>query len=128
MLTNPEMDTRKQQTHLVFERARSLRPMTPSELLAFMQMIRVEDDCWLWTGKQHRHGYGLTHQDGDSAWVHRLSYRHFIGPIPKGFVIDHICESKACVHPAHLKDVTLSQNNLLYHWRRRDAHNFRLPF
>ena len=128
MLTNPKSDNRVPQTHLVFERARNLRPMTPPELITFMQSIVVVEDCWLWTGKRHRHGYGQFNQDGDTAWTHRLSYRHFKGPIPRGFVIDHVCESKACANPAHLKAVTLSQNNLLYHWRRRDAHNLRLPF
>lgn len=130
MLTNPEPDNSVPQTHLVFDRARSLRPMTPTEFVKFMHSVTVNGrgDCWTWVGKCHRHKYGLTRQDGESAWVHRLSYRHFIGPIPKGLVIDHICENKACVNPAHLKAITLSANGLLYHWRRRDALNLRLPF
>ena len=131
MLTNPELPKQEvKQTHLVFERARSLRKMTPTEFVSFMHQVAVNGtgDCWTWTGKQHRHNYGLVHQDGDSAWVHRLSYTHFVGPIPKGLVIDHICENKRCVNPEHLKAVTLSANNLLYHWRRRDVHNLRLPF
>ena len=130
MLSNPEMDTRPRQTHLVFERARSLRKMTPTEFVNFMHKVTVNGtgDCWTWKGKQHRHNYGLAHQDGDSCWVHRLSYTHFKGAIPKGLVIDHICENKRCVNPEHLKAVTLSQNNSLWHWRRRDEHTLRLPF
>lgn len=132
MLTNQEPDNRVMQTHLVFERAKLLRKMTIIEFIKFMAFVRIqpasEGECWLWVGKRHRHNYGQFNQDGDTAWVHRLSYRYYKGPIPKGLVIDHICENKNCVNPAHLKAVTLSQNNQLYHWRRRDAHNLRLPF
>ena len=130
MLTNPEPDNRIPQTHLVFERAKILRPMTPTEFVKFMHLVAINGtgDCWTWIGKRHRHNYGQFNQDGETAWTHRLSYRHFIGPIPKGFIIDHICENKACANPYHLKAVTLSQNNLLYHWRKRDKYNLRLPF
>jgi hypothetical protein len=130
ILSNPEYIDKKPQTHLVFEQAYSLRPMNPTEFVLFMHKVTVNGtgECWTWTGKAHRHNYGIISQDGKNAWVHRLSYTHFKGPIPRGLVVDHICENKRCVNPDHLKVVTLSQNNQLYHWRRRDRHNMRLPF
>jgi hypothetical protein len=100
------------------------------EFVEFMRQVKTNgaEGCWIWTGRRHRHKYGQFNQDGETCWAHRLMYRHFVGPIPKGLVVDHICENKDCVNPRHLKAVTLSQNNLLYHWRRRDAVNRRLPF
>ena len=104
--------------------------MIPDELLKFMHKIKKDEEtgCWEWIGKLHRHKYGITHQDGDSAWTHRLSFTHFVGPIPQYHVIDHICENKGCCNPEHLKAVTLSVNNLLWWWRQRDKYNLMLPF
>jgi hypothetical protein len=102
--------------------------MAPTELLRFMQKVQLtKAGCWLWTGNT-RHNYGSWHQDGDSCWVHRLMYRHFVGPIPKYHVIDHMCENKGCCNPEHLKAVTLSANAQLWHWRRMDEYVLRLPF
>jgi len=32
-------------------------------------------------------------------------YEHFVGPIPDGFHIDHLCRNRACANPAHLEAV-----------------------
>jgi hypothetical protein len=34
--------------------------------------------------------------------AHRVSYEHYVGPIPKGLEIDHLCRVRHCVNPAHL--------------------------
>ena len=36
----------------------------------------------------------------------------FVGPLPDGLVLDHLCRNRACVNPEHLEPVTQSVNLL----------------
>ena len=69
--------------------------------------FRDPTDCWEWKGSTQWGGYG-------SLWpglkAHRVAYELFVGPIPHGLTIDHLCYKRACVNPAHLEAVTLSEN------------------
>lgn len=62
--------------------------------------------CWVWLGKPSAHGYGYFWYDGKKRLAHRFSYKHLVGPIPDGLVIDHLCRNKMCVNPRHLEPVT----------------------
>ena len=74
-------------------------------------LIKISDDgCWLWQGRLTRDGYGATGAAGRSVLAHRLSYETFVGPIPEGLEIDHLCRVRACVNPAHLEPVTHAEN------------------
>ena len=42
--------------------------------------------------------------------AYRWAYEHFIGPIPDGFTIDHLCRVTRCVRPDHLEAVSLKVN------------------
>jgi hypothetical protein len=70
-----------------------------------------EAGCWVWQ-KYKQYGYGKiyvgSHTAGDrrSAAAHRVSYETFVGPIPAGHHIDHLCRNPACVNPDHLEAVT----------------------
>lgn len=68
-------------------------------------------DCWLWTGCLTERGYGLFWLRGNVR-AHRFSYETFVGPIPDGLVIDHLCRTRACVNPDHLEPVTDRENVL----------------
>lgn len=68
------------------------------------------DGCWLWTGTKHNEGYGRVSFRGTKAFAHRTSYERFVGPIPEGLTIDHLCRNKSCVNPAHLEAVTRKEN------------------
>lgn len=87
------------------------RPRVPVEV-RFHRLYRIEGECWIWQGgKAGGLGYGkFTDDERRSVRAHRWSYEHFIGPIPDGLVIDHLCHKPACVNPAHLEAVTQWEN------------------
>lgn len=67
--------------------------------------------CWIWTGSRNSNGYGKLKVDSGSVYAHRYSYERFIGAIPAGHTIDHLCRVRACCNPAHLEPVTQGENN-----------------
>lgn len=77
-----------------------------------------EDDngCWIWSGSLNHKGYGSFMGEGGRGGrvvlAHRWSHETFIGPIPEGFQVDHLCRVRACVNPAHLESVTPRTNTL----------------
>ncbi len=81
--------------------------------------------CWLWTGALNVPvplGYGQFSADRRSRRAHRWSYEHFVGPIPEGLEIDHLCRVRHCVNPSHLEPVTRSENMQRAPLRGRQRH------
>ncbi len=71
--------------------------------------------CWRWTGYVHTYGYGRFREGtagSRKVQAHRFGYEYFIGPIPKGLDLDHLCRNRACVNPDHLEPVTRRINLL----------------
>lgn len=66
--------------------------------------------CWLWTGHLTSTGYGTFYELGRQWSAHRESYEFFVGPIPDGLVIDHLCRVPRCINPSHLEPVTRGEN------------------
>jgi HNH endonuclease len=73
-----------------------------------------DGDCWRWTGDVSVRGYGRIKRRA----AHRVSYELFVGPIPAGMTIDHLCFNTRCVNPAHLEPVT-AEENLRREWEHR---------
>ena len=79
--------------------------------IRLMEGIELSGDgCWLWTKSIDYGGYGRIGQRGVNARAHRVSYEHFVGPIPDGLSLDHLCRNRRCVNPDHLEPVTGSEN------------------
>lgn len=77
--------------------------------------IVKKDGCWLWTGYLAHGGYGHVSEGGAGGrrlLVHRASYETFVGPIPDGLSIDHLCRVRHCINPQHLEAVPIRVNIL----------------
>lgn len=55
-------------------------------------------------------GYGQLWHGGKKWMAHRWSYEHFVGPIPDGSQIDHLCRNRKCCNPEHLEPISHDEN------------------
>lgn len=79
----------------------------------FVALVRVTATCWFWLGSTNRSGHGQFSVGGKMVKAHRWAYEFFVGPIPDGLVIHHLCGNESCVNPDHLKPITARENTLL---------------
>lgn len=87
-----------------------------TELERFLPKMQVIPDvstypgpCWVWTAYTNPKGYGRFNSSV-GILAHRWSYTHFVGPIPEGWQIDHLCKYTGCVNPEHLQAVTTHEH------------------
>ena len=94
-------------------RSQSYRVRTVKERFWENTSANSSDACWLWTGGLNRAGYGrlsVGGRRGGPVLAHRWAYESFVGPIPEGLVLDHLCRTPNCVNPYHLEPVTQQEN------------------
>jgi hypothetical protein len=96
----------------------------------FWSKVNKENDCWLWTGGISKSGYGNYRNNGS----HRYAYEITFGEIPKGMLVMHKCDVRACVNPDHLsigthkdnsKDMVAKNRNLDWRGERHGAHKLK---
>lgn len=67
--------------------------------------------CWIWKHAINRpNGYGIVWDGIKTRKAHRVLYEMFVGPIPPGKELDHLCRVRHCVNPKHLEPVTRREN------------------
>jgi hypothetical protein len=76
------------------------------------RVIVDSNGCWVWQRCIDNNGYAMASVGGATCRIHRLSYELFVGQIPKGMHIDHLCRVRGCVNPQHLEVVTPRENIL----------------
>lgn len=69
------------------------------------------DACWPWLAYVDPKGYGMFRMNGKMHRSHRVAYMLANGSLPARGVLDHICRNRSCCNPAHLRNVTVKQNN-----------------
>jgi hypothetical protein len=79
--------------------------------------------CWIWQRFLNSEGYGTGSfvrfgRPGTGLLAHRVLFEHYVGPIPDGMELDHLCFTPACVRweaapgapSGHLEIVTPAEN------------------
>jgi hypothetical protein len=98
-------------------------PRGGTMLERFARRIEADDEqgCWLWTGTLSKDGYGKFYVgDRREQRAHRWFYREMTGrELTRAIQLDHDCNVRHCVRPAHLIEVTQAQHNANTAARRR---------
>ena len=99
---------------------------TPSDIVRFWSKVdRSADNCWPWKVST-RAGYGQFGLAGKTPRAHRVAYELWVGPIPAGKTLDHLCHTadtscpggatcphRRCCRPEHLEPIERGANVLL---------------
>ena len=97
------------------------RPLEDRFVERVAEPFDPHNDCWLWTGAKTGSGYGqiwlgTVHRE----CAHRIAYEMFVGPIPEGYHVDHLCRNRACVRPDHLQAIPGKEN--VSQWNLEKTH------
>lgn len=85
--------------------------ITPLDMSRFIKKIRSDNQgCWRWIGAIGGTGYGTFKVSGTYWRAHRFAYTFWVGAIPDGMHLDHLCRVPSCVNPEHLEPVTNAEN------------------
>jgi hypothetical protein len=74
------------------------------------EKFQVTPSCWRWKAGKNKDGYGLIGLRKQVLYAHRVSYELYVGPIPEGLHLLHLCDNPSCVNPAHLRPGTQLDN------------------
>ena len=93
----------------------------------FFEKIQEEDrgyntPCWIWLAYTDYQGYGqfmavTAAKNPKGNWnvimaAHRWAYEHWVGPVPDGLELDHLCKVTSCANPYHVEPTTRRENHM----------------
>lgn len=86
------------------------RPFSPlvERFVGFTEAM--PSGCVEWQGHGDHDGYGVFWMNGRNNRAHRAAWLIFVGTIPEGHVVHHMCRNRGCVNPMHLTTLTHSEN------------------
>ena len=80
--------------------------MKPAIERVLEKVVRIPfSGCWIFTGATNDAGYGIVgmgRRGEPNDRAHRITYRHYCGPIPDGMFVCHECDTPACCNPHHM--------------------------
>lgn len=81
-----------------------------ARIIPLADIAASKEFCWSWNGYVDNQGYGKIRRRNKLTQAHRVFYEFFMGDIPDGLVIDHLCRNRSCVNPHHMEPVTAAEN------------------
>ena len=73
-------------------------------------LVNKYTGCWEWQAGKCNDGYGRFFVKPKGVRAHRYAYEYYVGEIPEGLQIDHLCRVRHCVNPKHMEPVTHEEN------------------
>src|SRR5216683_1328546 len=90
-------------------------PMREDRIASFWEQVARggPDECWLWTGKVQKNGYGQTSDVAGTSLAHRTAWllTHPGILVTRNDVVRHTCDVRLCCNPAHLSCGTYLENS-----------------
>lgn len=83
----------------------------PKDVARFWGHVDKSGDCWMWARARTTDGYAFFKLGRKMIYGHRFAWELTNGPIPEGLRVDHICRSRSCVNPSHMRLATGKQNS-----------------
>ena len=84
-------------------------PPAEDRFLAKIARVPTFMGWWVWAGWDDD-GYGRFRVGEQRVYAHRWAYERWVGPIPDGLHLDHLCRNKRCANPLHLEPVEFREN------------------
>lgn len=87
-----------------------------------MSRLRVEGECWVWTGCRNPGGYGHMRVNGRVEKAHAVAVflRHG-ADVLRAETVNHLCFNRLCCNPDHLQVASKWENTL--HGASPSAHH-----